>query len=88
MPSDIYDLDLPKNPANYRPLTPLTFLERAADVYPDHIAIIHGALRRTYRDFHARSKKLASALALIFRIIIINHKRLGFTGLKRSLHNF
>ena len=63
MPSDIYDLDLPKNPANYRPLTPLTFLERAADVYPDHIAIIHGALRRTYRDFHARSKKLASALA-------------------------
>jgi fatty-acyl-CoA synthase len=63
MPSDIYDLDLPKNSANYRPLTPLTFLERAADVYPDHIAIIHGALRRTYRDFHARSKKLASALA-------------------------
>ena len=63
MPSDIYDLDLPKNPANYRPLTPLTFLERAADVYPDHIAIIHGTLRRTYRDFHARSKKLASALA-------------------------
>ena len=63
MPSDIYDLDLPKNPANYRPLTPLTFLERAADVYPDYIAIIHGALRRTYRDFHARSKKLASALA-------------------------
>jgi len=63
MPSDIYDLDLPKNPANYRPLTPLTFLERAADVYPDYIAIIHGALRRAYRDFHARSKKLASALA-------------------------
>jgi fatty-acyl-CoA synthase len=63
MPSAIYDLDLPKNPANYRPLTPLTFLERAADVYPDHIAIIHGALRRNYRDFHTRSKKLASALS-------------------------
>ncbi|NBU13820.1 MAG: acyl-CoA synthetase [Alphaproteobacteria bacterium] len=63
MPSAIYDLDLPKNPANYRPLTPLTFLERAADVYPDHVAIIHGTLRRTYRAFHDRSKKLASALA-------------------------
>ena len=63
MPSAIYDLDLPKNPANYQPLTPLTFLERAADVYPDRIAIIHGALRRTYRDFHTRSKQLASALA-------------------------
>ena len=63
MPSAIYDQDLPKNPANYRPLTPLTFLERAADVYPDHIAIIHGPLRRTYRQFHERSKKLASALA-------------------------
>ncbi|MFM8607986.1 MAG: acyl-CoA synthetase [Hyphomicrobiales bacterium] len=63
MPSAIYDLDLPKNPANYRPLTPLTFLERAADVYPDHIAIIHGALRRNYREFYERSKKLASALA-------------------------
>ena len=63
MPSAIYDLDLPKNPANYRPLTPLTFLERAADVYPDHVAIIHGAMRRTYREFYARSRKLASALA-------------------------
>ena len=63
MPSAIYDLDLPKNPANYRPLTPLTFLERSADVYPDHVAIIHGTLRRTYRAFHDRSKKLASALA-------------------------
>ena len=63
MPSAIYDLDLPKNPANYRPLTPLTFLERAADVYPDHVAIIHGTMRRTYREFYARSRKLASALA-------------------------
>ena len=63
MPSSIYDQDLGKNPANYQELTPLNFLERAADVYPDHIAIIHGALRRTYRDFHLRSKKLATALA-------------------------
>ena len=63
MPSAIYDQDLGKNPANYQELTPLNFLERAADVYPDHVAIIHGALRRTYREFHQRSKKLASALA-------------------------
>lgn len=57
-----YQHDLDKNPANYQPLTPLSFLERAALVYPDHLAIIHGPLRRTYRDFYARSKKLASAL--------------------------
>jgi len=59
----IYDRDLDKNPANYQPLTPLSFLERAAQVYPDHLAIIHGDLRRTYREFYARSRKLASALA-------------------------
>ena len=58
-----YAFDLDKNPANYQPLTPLSFLERAALVYPDHTAIIHGALRRSYRVFYARSKKLASALA-------------------------
>src|SRR5208283_2770895 len=40
-----------------------TFLERAAEVFPDRLAIAHGSLRRNYRDFHDRSKKLASALA-------------------------
>jgi fatty-acyl-CoA synthase len=63
MASSIYDIDLDKNPANYQPLTPLTFLERAAGVHPDRIAVIHGALRRNYRDFYARSRRLASALA-------------------------
>jgi fatty-acyl-CoA synthase len=58
-----YETGLDKNPANYQPLTPLTFLEHAADVFPDHVAIVHGILRRTYRDFHARSRRLASALA-------------------------
>jgi fatty-acyl-CoA synthase len=58
-----YDIDLDRNPANFQPLTPLTFLERAASVFPDHTAIIHGALRRNYRDFYARSRRLASALA-------------------------
>lgn len=58
-----YDLDLDRNPANYQPLTPLGFLERAASVFPDRTAIIHGALRRSYADFYARSRRLASALA-------------------------
>lgn len=58
-----YNTDLDRNPANYQPLTPLTFLERAASVFPDHMAIVHGALRRSYAEFYARSRKLASALA-------------------------
>ena len=58
-----YNTDLDRNPANHQPLTPLTFLERAASVFPDHIAIIHGALRRNYADFYARSRQLASALS-------------------------
>src|SRR5919206_1249978 len=58
-----YDIDLDRNPANFQPLTPLTFLERAAAVYPKHTAIIHGPLRRSYAEFYARARKLASALA-------------------------
>jgi 3-(methylthio)propionyl---CoA ligase len=61
--SSSYDLDLGRNAANFQPLTPLTFLARAAEVYPDATAIIHGARSWTYRDFHARAKKLASALS-------------------------
>jgi fatty-acyl-CoA synthase len=58
-----YDIDLDRNPANFQPLTPLNFLERAAAVYPAHTAIIHGPLRRTYAEFYARTRRLASALA-------------------------
>ncbi|WP_342070696.1 acyl-CoA synthetase [Yoonia algicola] len=58
-----YNTDLDRNPANHQPLTPLTFLERAASVFPDHTAIVHGPLRRTYAEFYARSRQLASALA-------------------------
>jgi fatty-acyl-CoA synthase len=58
-----YDIDLDRNAANFQPLTPLNYLERAATVFPDRTAIIHGDLRRTYREFHARSQRLASALA-------------------------
>ena len=57
-----YDIDLDRNPANFQPLTPLQFLERAASVYPAHTAIIHGSLRRNYRDFYARARRLAAAL--------------------------
>ena len=60
--SDPYNTELPRNPANYQPLTPLTFLERAASVFPDYAAIIHGDLRRSYAEFYARSRQLASAL--------------------------
>jgi len=58
-----YDIDLDRNAANFQPLTPLSFLERSAAVFPDHTAIIHGALRRSYAEFYARSRRLASALA-------------------------
>ncbi|HEV2897839.1 MAG TPA: acyl-CoA synthetase [Pseudaminobacter sp.] len=62
MPS-IYDSGLERNTANYQPLTPLTYLERAAKTYPDQTAIIHGRMRLSYRDFWRRSLQLASALA-------------------------
>jgi len=62
MPSP-YDTDLDRNPANFQPLTPLSFLARAAAVYPDHPAVIHGVRSFTYRDFYARTRRLASALA-------------------------
>ena len=58
-----YDSDLDRNPANYQPLTPLGFLERAAAVFPAHTAIIHGPLKRSYAEFYARTRRLASALA-------------------------
>jgi fatty-acyl-CoA synthase len=58
-----YDIDLDRNPANFQPLSPLPFLERAAAVYPRHTAMIHGPLRRTYAEFYARARQLASALA-------------------------
>jgi fatty-acyl-CoA synthase len=58
-----YDTDLDRNAANFQPLTPLSFLARAAEVHPDTTAIIHGGRSRNYRDFYVRARKLASALA-------------------------
>ena len=58
----IYDIGLEPNSTNFQPLTPLTFLHRAATVYPDHLAIVYGSSRINYRDFYQRSVQLASAL--------------------------
>jgi fatty-acyl-CoA synthase len=58
-----YDADLDRNPANFQPLTPLSFLERAAAVFPDHTAVVHGARKWSYAEFYARARRLASALA-------------------------
>jgi len=54
---------LEKNPANYTPLTPLSFLARAAKVYPHHPALIHGDARITWAEVNTRCRKLAAALA-------------------------
>jgi fatty-acyl-CoA synthase len=62
MTTNIYDLELGKNPANYAALTPLSFLARSAEVYPDGIAIVHGGLRRTWRETYIRACRLAGAL--------------------------
>src|SRR6185295_1007108 len=58
-----YDTGLDKTPANYQPLTPLVFLERAASVHPEHVAVIHGKSRLSYAELYARTRQLASALA-------------------------
>ncbi|MEZ5803875.1 MAG: acyl-CoA synthetase [Rhizobiaceae bacterium] len=58
-----YDENLGRNAANYQPLTPLTYLERAAKTFPNQVAIIHGGSRTSYREFWQRSLRLASALA-------------------------
>ena len=62
-PSDCYGAPhLAKNAANFTALTPLAFLPRAASVYPDKIAVVHGAARFTYAELYARCRRLADAL--------------------------
>src|SRR3954469_6378923 len=58
----IFDQELPRNEANFTALSPLSFLERAADVYPRRIAVVHGDLRRTWGEVYQRCRRLASAL--------------------------
>ena len=68
MSGNPYNQGLDRNPANYQPLTPLGFLQRAAESYPHHIAIIHGAMRRSYASFYQRTKQFADVLAQQFAI--------------------
>ncbi len=57
-----YEMGLDRNAANFVPLTPLTFIERAASVYPRHTAVVHGPIRRDWAETYARCRRLASAL--------------------------
>ena len=62
MTGSAYETDLDKNAANYQPLTPLVFLRRAASVYPNRTAVVHGPVRRSWSEVYARARRLASAL--------------------------
>ena len=63
MPSEIYDVGLDRNPANYVALSPLSYLERSAQVYPTRPSVVHGARRFTWAETYTRCRRLASALA-------------------------
>jgi fatty-acyl-CoA synthase len=58
-----YDTDLDRNAANFVPLSPLGFLARAAAVYPQRLAVVHGARRYSWAETYARCRRLAGALA-------------------------
>jgi fatty-acyl-CoA synthase len=62
-PSNPFETDLDKNPANHAPLSPLGFIERTAAVYPKRTSVIHGARRYAWAETYARCRRLASALA-------------------------
>ena len=59
---NMYEQGLGQNTANHTPMSPLSFIERAAKVYPRHLAIVHGALRQDWLTTYQRSIRLASAL--------------------------
>jgi len=58
----IYETGLDRTAANHHPLSPIDYLHRAESVHPDRLAIVHGDLRFSYRDFGERARRLASAL--------------------------
>ena len=60
--TDMYNTNLDKNHANFTPLSPLSFLQRSAEVYPNRLSIVHGSKMYTWSDTFKRSKQLASAL--------------------------
>ena len=57
-----YTQNLDRTPANFQPLTPLGFLARAALVFPEHPAVVHGERTYAYAEYYARARRLASAL--------------------------
>ncbi len=59
----IFDTNLQQREANFEPLSPVSFLRRAAQVAPAHTAVIHGDRRYTYAQFYERSCRLANALS-------------------------
>src|SRR5574341_1182531 len=61
--SNPFEQNLDRNPANHAPLTPLSFLERSAYVYPDRTSVIHGKRRFSWKETYARCRRLASALS-------------------------
>jgi fatty-acyl-CoA synthase len=62
MMANIYEQGLERNSANFTSITPLLFLERSAEVYPNRVAVIHGKLRQTWGQTYERCRRLASAL--------------------------
>ena len=63
MSTHMYETGLDKSAANFAALTPLSFIERAATVYPTRLAVVHGEIRRTWQETYERTRRLASALA-------------------------
>ena len=61
--TSIYDQDLPQTPANFAPMSPLSFIERTAEVYPTRLAVVHGSLRQDWATTYRRCRQLASALS-------------------------
>ncbi|WP_349617158.1 acyl-CoA synthetase [Azotobacter salinestris] len=59
----IFEQGLSRSEVNHVPLSPLSFIERSASVYPNRPAVIHGSIRRTWAETYARCRRLASALA-------------------------
>ena len=64
--TSMFDQDLPPTAANYAAMSPLTFLERTAQVYPNRLAVVHGlgaqTVRQTWSQTYDRCRQLASAL--------------------------
>jgi fatty-acyl-CoA synthase len=60
--TSIFDQDLPRTEANFAAISPLSFIERTAEVYPDRLAIVHGERRQTWGETYRRTRQLASAL--------------------------